>query len=86
MSAGDRSSQTPPDPGETLVAALDDYLARLEAGEVPERESLLRAHPALGSRLVSCLDAIEFMHRTARSLRDESAPAQLGDGGPAWAR
>jgi len=37
---------------------LDDYLARLQAGERPDREDLLRARPDLASAL-KCLDALE---------------------------
>ena len=37
---------------------LDDYLARLQAGEAPDREALVRAHPELESAL-DCLEALE---------------------------
>ncbi len=34
-----------------VLRLLDDYLARLQAGEVPDREKLLREHPDLASAL-----------------------------------
>ena len=45
---------------------LDGYLARLQAGEVPDRETLLREHPELASAF-DCMDALEGL-----------APEQLG--------
>jgi serine/threonine-protein kinase len=43
---------------EAQAAALDRYLARLQAGERPDPAELLAAHPALASTL-ACLDALE---------------------------
>jgi len=37
---------------------LDSYLLRLQAGQRPDREAVLRAHPELASAL-DCLDALE---------------------------
>jgi len=39
---------------------LDDYLVRLQAGEVPDREALLEKCPELASAL-DCLDALEAL-------------------------
>ena len=50
--------EIPEDPH--VVAMLDDYLARLQRGERPDREALLAAHPQLRSAL-ECLDALEGM-------------------------
>ena len=37
---------------------LDSYLARLQAGETPDRDAVVREHPELASAL-DCLDALE---------------------------
>ena len=47
----------PPDDQQALDL-LDDYLARLQAGEAPDRDALLREHPELTSAL-DCLEALE---------------------------
>lgn len=41
-----------------VLSVLDDYLARLQAGEVPDREGLLRQRPELTAAL-DVLDALE---------------------------
>ncbi len=46
-----------PDDQEALDL-LDGYLARLQAGEAPDRNALLREHPELASAL-ACLEALE---------------------------
>ena len=49
------------DPAEVdALNILDAYLARLQAGEKPDRQSLLRAHPELASAL-DCLEALEML-------------------------
>ncbi|NQU23061.1 MAG: serine/threonine protein kinase, partial [Candidatus Nealsonbacteria bacterium] len=47
-----------PPQDDLLMSLLDDYLARLHAGEDVDRESLLREHPELASAL-DCLDALD---------------------------
>lgn len=49
-------TESPEDP--ELLRLLDDYLARLQAGDEPDREKLLGEHPELASAL-RCLDALE---------------------------
>jgi serine/threonine protein kinase len=43
-----------------LLAVLDDYLARLQSGQQPSRESLLEERPDLASAL-DCLDALDSL-------------------------
>ncbi len=43
---------------EKLAGLLDDYLAQIQAGEVPDREALVRERPELASAL-DCLEALE---------------------------
>ena len=49
-----------PNKDNELLAVLDDYLARLQSGEQPSRESLLEEHPDLASAL-DCLDALDSL-------------------------
>ncbi len=39
-------------------SALEEYLGRLQAGECPDRKTLVEAHPDLGS-VLGCLEALE---------------------------
>jgi eukaryotic-like serine/threonine-protein kinase len=50
---------------EKALNVLDDYLARLQAGERPDRDALLCEHPELASAL-DCLDALEQLAPPAR--------------------
>ncbi len=57
------------------VAALELYLAALQAGHRPSREAFLADHPDLVGDLAQCLDVLEFIHSAARI-------ATTGDGTP----
>jgi eukaryotic-like serine/threonine-protein kinase len=48
------------------VAALELYLAALQAGHRPSREAFLADHPDLAGELAQCLDVLEFIHSAAR--------------------
>ncbi len=58
---------------EKLASLLDDYLARIQAGEVPDREALLQQRPELASAL-DCLEALE-------GLASEATCESVGDSG-----
>ena len=45
---------------ETALELLDSYLARLQAGQKPDRQALLGEHPELASAL-DCLEALEVL-------------------------
>jgi eukaryotic-like serine/threonine-protein kinase len=49
------------------VNLLDAYLARLQAGEKPDRETLVREHPELASAL-DCLEALEMLAPPAEDV------------------
>ena len=51
----------------TLVRVLDDYLADLQQGKVPDKATLLAAHPSIAGPLEACLAGIDFVHRTEES-------------------
>jgi WD40 repeat protein/serine/threonine protein kinase/tetratricopeptide (TPR) repeat protein len=56
-----------PDDGRVLRLS-QEYLARLEAGQRPNRQELLARHPELATELAEALDALEFVHRAAPQL------------------
>jgi eukaryotic-like serine/threonine-protein kinase len=62
---------------------LDAYLARLQAGEKPDRDALLREHPELGSA-IDCLEALENLApSTEDALRQiDNLPYAPRDFGP----
>jgi serine/threonine-protein kinase len=49
-----------PDDHPDELPLLDDYLAKLQAGERPDRDALLRESPDLAS-ILDCLDALEML-------------------------
>ncbi len=67
MKANEDSTPALEDP--RVVAALDEYLAALEAGAPIDRAQFLARHSELAASLVQCLDGMEFLHR-ASSARD----------------
>src|SRR5262249_53570517 len=48
-----------------VVAAVQDYLAALEAGHRPDRASFLARYPTMTGALAEVLDGLEFMHSAA---------------------
>src|SRR5438105_10009121 len=54
-------------------AALDDYLAQLQAGLRPDKGAVLAAHPQLASTL-QCLDALENLAPPKSSAPGPAAP------------
>jgi serine/threonine protein kinase len=52
-----------------VIAALDEYVAALEAGRKPDRQAFLSRHAAVAAALAACLDGMEALH-------EASSPAQ----------
>jgi serine/threonine protein kinase/tetratricopeptide (TPR) repeat protein len=48
-----------------LIAALEECLAGIEGGLQPDRDLLRARYPDVAPDLLACLDALEFVHRTA---------------------
>ena len=65
-------------PDEDALRLLDDYLARLQAGERPDRAALVAAHPELASA-IRCLEALEGM----APPHPEGDPEGAAQGAPA---
>jgi eukaryotic-like serine/threonine-protein kinase len=72
-----------PSSDEMAVTALDAYMAQLQAGEHPDKKTILDAHPQLASAL-DCLDALEHLAppRTAAPPVNVHDTANLHDQGP----
>lgn len=54
-----------------VIAALEEYLAELEAGRKPDRQAFLARHGDVAGPLAECLNGLDLMHRAAVHL-DES--------------
>ncbi len=50
-----------------VVAALDEYLAELEAGNKPDRRAFLSRHAAIAVALTECLDGMEALHTDVKN-------------------
>lgn len=65
---------------EKAFAALNDFLDQLHAGESPDRERLLRAHPELAGAF-GCLEALDSIASAAGRVGDEATVIYQGDNG-----
>jgi eukaryotic-like serine/threonine-protein kinase len=52
-----------------LAEALKDYLAELEAGRIPDRQSFEARYPELAGQLDDCLIGLEFIQKAASGFR-----------------
>jgi serine/threonine protein kinase len=73
MSAPDSARPGLDDP--RVIAALDEYLAALEAGNRLNREAFLSCHADVADALAECLEGMEALHEASSS---GSAPQPLG--------
>lgn len=55
-----------------LARALEDYLARCEAGQPPNREEFLAKHPEVAESLDLALDGLQFLNQFGPQLEDHS--------------
>jgi tetratricopeptide (TPR) repeat protein/tRNA A-37 threonylcarbamoyl transferase component Bud32 len=56
----------PPDGERRVEEIAEEYLDRLQAGEVPDRGAVVAAHPDLAALLEGRLALVELMHRVGR--------------------
>jgi serine/threonine protein kinase/Tfp pilus assembly protein PilF len=60
-----------------VVAALEEYMAALEAGTAPDRDAFLARHGPLAATLAVCLDGLEMVRAASPGLRPpDGEPAQ----------
>ncbi len=55
------------------LAAVEEYLAELEAGRQPDRRQFLARYPELADVLANCLDGLDFVRHTAPALAAQEA-------------
>jgi serine/threonine protein kinase len=48
-----------------VIAALDEYVAALEAGRKPDRQAFLGRHAEVAGALAACLDGMEALHEAS---------------------
>ncbi len=76
--------ETPPaeldDP--RVVAALEEYLTGLEAGDRPDRATFLARHAAIAGALGECLDGMEALHVAGTPNHPPEPVAELPAGVP----
>ncbi len=65
-----------------LDAIIAEYLQQVEAGNVPDREGLLAAHPELAERLRAFFADYDQLDRQAAELRLSADPNHTTDGPP----
>src|SRR5438132_6064545 len=65
---------------DSVIRALEEYRAALEAGHKPNRDDFLARYPERAQSLAECLDGLEFVHQAAPQL---SHPAVVDPAAPA---
>jgi serine/threonine protein kinase len=65
-----------------VIAALDEYLAALEAGQRPNRQAFLARHAAVADALAECLDGMEALHEASSSTQLPAAGLPAGEWQP----
>jgi eukaryotic-like serine/threonine-protein kinase len=66
------SADSEREPNPTVLRILEDYLAQLEQGIPPDPEALLRKHPEVADLLQEYLASLQFLHKAALKLRNDS--------------
>jgi eukaryotic-like serine/threonine-protein kinase len=65
-----------------VIAALDEYVAALEAGRRPDRAAFLAARADVAEPLAACLDGLDWVHHAAAGLDPPAADADLAAAAP----
>ncbi len=79
MTTNDNSHPELDDP--RVLAALDEYLAALEAGQKPDRQAFLAQHSAVAEKLADCLEGMEALHEASSPAQPATADALAGTAG-----
>ena len=69
-----------------VFAAVQEYMAALESGARPDRDTFIAKHKEIAPALLDCLQGLELLHSAGPKLRDPvtqpetiETPAALGD-------
>jgi hypothetical protein len=55
-----------------LEKALEEYIAVLDSGQVPEKQAFLARYPDIANELANCLDGVNFIHQVAPQLGENT--------------
>src|SRR5205085_4457220 len=64
-----------------LIAAVEEYMAAIEAGERPDRRELLLRYPEVAGKLSICLDGLALVNSAADQIAGVSASTVRRQGG-----
>ena len=73
------TNEPKPSAAEPLDPIIADYVQQVEAGQVPDREALLAAHPDLADRLRAFFADYDRLDRQAADLRLSADPNRTTD-------
>jgi eukaryotic-like serine/threonine-protein kinase len=62
-----------------VVHAVQGYLAALEAGDPPDRQTYINQHPEIATELAECLAGLDFVHAAAGNWRETPIEAIATD-------
>jgi serine/threonine protein kinase len=62
-----------------LVAAMQEYVAGLEAGRAPSRREMLAKHPEIARELADCLSGLQFMRAAAPGIKEVDDETKLAE-------
>ncbi len=57
-----------------VIAALDEYMAALEAGQKPDRDAFLARYAEVAGALAACLDGMEALHEASSEGQQATGP------------
>jgi serine/threonine protein kinase len=72
MNANERPTPAPEADDPRVIAALEEYLAAVEAGQRPNRQAFLARHAEVAEALAECLDGMDALHGAASSSSHRS--------------
>jgi serine/threonine protein kinase len=75
-------SETPlPGPDDPrVIAALEEYVSALQAGQAPDRDAFQARHPEIAPVLAECLDGLEWMRGGAVGVSPAAVPVVASAG------
>src|SRR5262245_56346119 len=65
--------EIPDDP--RIIEVVQEYLARLEHGELPDRTTYIQRYPELAGAVEDCLAGLEMVHAASKKRQPQTADA-----------
>jgi serine/threonine protein kinase len=63
-----------------VIAALEEYVSALQAGQAPDRDAFQARHPEIAGVLAECLDGLQWLRDATLGGRPAAAEAPAGAG------